>query len=112
MESDFVIVLTTFPADQDPASLATTLVDEMLAACVNVLPVMQSVYRWHGAIERADERQLVIKTSRLRLPALETRLKELHPYEVPEFLVLAVLTGSPEYLSWLSDATSGASPRT
>ena len=61
--SDFVIVLTTFPADGDAEQLASRLVDERLAACVNILPVMRSVYRWQDVVERADERQLVIKTT-------------------------------------------------
>ena len=105
MESDFVIVLTTFPGDQDAEPLAKALVDEQLAACVNVLPVMRSIYRWKGVTERADERQLVIKTTSLLLHDLEARLKALHPYEVPEFLVVPILDGSRDYLSWLSEST-------
>ena len=68
-------------------SCATTLVDERLAACVNVHGPMTSIYRWKGAVEHEAERQLVIKTTRARLPALEARLRELHPYELPEFVV-------------------------
>ena len=98
-----VIVLTTFPADGDAETFAATLVEERLAACVNVLPPMRSIYRWQGAVERADERQLVIKTTGHRLRELEARIKALHPYEVPEFLVVSVLKGSPDYLSWLAD---------
>ena len=105
MESDFVIVLTTFPADKDPEPLAKALVDEKLAACVNVLPVMRSIYSWKGATEEADERQLVIKTIRSRVHEIETRLRALHPYDVPEFLVLPVLDGSHDYLSWLTANT-------
>ena len=101
----FVIVLTTLPSDGDAESLAVRLVDEKLAACVNILPPMRSVYRWKGAIERADERQLVIKTTRAQLNALEARLRTLHPYDVPEFLVLAVDSGSVTYLSWLFEST-------
>src|SRR5215203_6076909 len=81
----FVIVLTTLPVEGDVEKLASQLVEERLAACVNVLPAMRSVYRWKHAVERADERQLVIKTTRARVPALESRLRTLHPYDVPEF---------------------------
>lgn len=102
---EFVIVLTTFPADGDVDRLATALIDEKLAACVNVLPPMQSIYRWKGAVERADERQVFIKTQTDRVHALEVRLKALHPYEVPEFLVISVLDGNRDYLSWIADST-------
>ena len=103
MASDqFVIVLTTLPAEGDAEGFASQLVEERLAACVNVLPAMRSVYRWKGSVERADERQLVIKTTAERVSALESRLKELHPYEVPEFVVLPIIAGSPAYLSFLS----------
>ena len=106
MDSDqYVIVLTTWPADGDVDPLAQQLVDERLAACVNILPPMRSVYRWQGAVEQADERQLLIKTTAARLPALESRLRALHPYDVPEFLVLPIAQGSAAYLTWLSDST-------
>jgi periplasmic divalent cation tolerance protein len=105
-DTEFVIVLTTFPADGDAESLATTLVQESLAACVNILPPMFSVYRWKGSIEKADERQLIIKTSAARLPTLEARLKALHPYDVPEFIVIPIVQGSPAYLAWVSESTS------
>jgi periplasmic divalent cation tolerance protein len=104
-----VIVLTTWPAAGDPASLATTLVGERLAACVNLLPEMASVYSWRGAIERDRERQLIMKTTAGRLDALERRLAELHPYEVPEFLVVPVAGGSAAYLEWLRSSTESAS---
>ena len=101
-----VIVLTTFPADGDAEKLGRTLVEERLAACVNILPPMQSIYRWQGKVERADERQLLIKTNYRRLRDLEKRIKELHPYEVPEFLAVYVEGTSKEYMSWLLDSTS------
>jgi len=104
--TDFVLVLTTLPADGEPEKLASQLVEERLAACVNILPAMRSVYRWKNAIERADERQLVIKTRRAKVTALEARLRKLHPYDVPEFVVLAIDSGSADYLSWLVDSTS------
>ena len=105
---DALIVLTTLGAGADAAAFARTLVDERLAACVNVLPAMRSVYRWRGAVQEDDERQLVIKTWRDRLPALEARVRTLHPYEVPELLVLEVAGGGAAYLEWLSAETRGA----
>lgn len=105
--SDYLIVLTTLGADTDAEMLARTLVDERLAACVNVLPEMTSVYRWEGAVDVARERQLLIKTAAGRLEALRARLLHLHPYDVPEFLVLAVAGGSEPYLRWLRESTAG-----
>ena len=101
--SSFVIVLTTFPVDQDPAVLARTLVEERLAACVNVLPAMQSTYRWQGKVEQASEHQLIVKTTAGRVATLKQRLQDLHPYDVPELLVLTVSDGAESYLRWLSD---------
>lgn len=100
-----VIVLTTWPADRDPAPFALALVGAHLAACVNVLGEMQSTYRWAGQVETAAERQLVIKTVAERVPALEARLHALHPYEVPEFLVISAVGGSDGYLAWLREMT-------
>jgi periplasmic divalent cation tolerance protein len=100
-----IIVLTTWPAATDPSALAATLVAERLAACVNVLPEMASVYAWRGAVERDRERQILMKTTTARLEALQRRLTELHPYEVPEFLVLPLAGGSRAYLEWLHSAT-------
>ena len=106
MPSDqFVIVLTTLPVEGDVEKFASQLVEERLAACVNILPAMRSVYRWKNAVERADERQLVIKTTRARVTALESRLRAIHPYDVPEFVVLPIDSGSSDYLSWLTDST-------
>jgi periplasmic divalent cation tolerance protein len=100
-----VIVLTTLGATTDAAAFARVLVDERLAACVNVLPVMTSVYRWKGNVEEAREHQLVIKTTRDRVAALETRFHELHPYELPEFIILNAAAAA-SYLEWLSDSAA------
>jgi periplasmic divalent cation tolerance protein len=102
---DFVLVLTTFPADGDAGKLARALVDERLAACVNVLPPMRSIYTWRGSTEDAEERQLLIKTTTDRLKELQIRVKELHPYDVPEFLVVPILEGSHDYLTWVAEST-------
>jgi len=99
-----VLVLTTWPADRDPAPLARTLVDERLAACVNVLPAMRSYYRWQGSLQEDAEHQVVLKTTADRVHALRARLHTLHPYDVPEFLVLPVSDGSKGYLDWLVES--------
>ena len=104
-ETQYVVVLTTLPADADAAAFGTALVEERLAACVNLLAPMQSVYRWQGRVDQESERQLVIKTSRLRLDALWERVRTLHPYDVPEFIVLPIVDGSEAYLRWIGDST-------
>ena len=100
--SDVVVVLTTVAADAPVETLAQTLVEEKLAACINVLPPMTSIYQWNGAVEQSAERQLIMKTTRALVPLLETRLKELHSYELPEFIVLAAEAGNPDYLAWVA----------
>ena len=102
--AEVVLVLTTIGADTDATALARTLVEEGLAACVNIGAPMTSVYRWKSAIETAREQPLVIKTTGDRLVALETRLRALHPYELPEFLVLSASGGSTAYLDWIRDS--------
>ena len=101
--TEVVLVLTTMPDAERAEVFARTLVFERLAACVNVLGPMTSVYRWKGEIEREAERQVVVKTTRGRLAALEARLRSLHPYELPEFLVVAVEDGSAAYLKWVRE---------
>jgi periplasmic divalent cation tolerance protein len=101
-----VIILTTWPASSDAGAFARSLVDERLAACVNVFGPMQSTYRWKDAIETDAERQIVIKTTESRVAALETRLRELHPYEVPELLVLRSDGGGEAYLAWVHASTT------
>ncbi len=102
MATDCVLVLTTVPADGDADALARTLVTERLAACVNLLPAMTSHYRWEGAVEQAAERQLLIKTTTAGVDRLQARLEVLHPYDVPELLVLPISGGSQPYLQWLA----------
>ena len=103
--TDIVIVLTTVADDERAEPLARRLVDERLAACVNLHPPMVSMYRWQGRVERDGERQMVIKTTRDRLPALEARLIQLHSYELPEFLVVSADEGSAAYLAWVKEQT-------
>jgi periplasmic divalent cation tolerance protein len=105
MNPEYVLVLTTLPADADAADFARILVEERLAACVNLLPVMESVYRWEGEIQQDSERQVIMKTGRGRVVALWERLRELHPYDVPEFIVLPIVDGNDAYLRWIGEST-------
>jgi periplasmic divalent cation tolerance protein len=106
METGCVIVLTTIASTVDGHELASILVTERLAACVNVMPEMQSVYRWKGAVDSERERQLIIKTTVGRLEGLRERLHEIHPYQIPEFIVIPVVDGSERYLTWLRQSTT------
>src|SRR5437867_11882428 len=99
-----VVVLTTVGATFDPAPLAAQLVEMRLAACVNIIPQIHSVYRWQGKIENDSEQLLLIKTVEERLDELKTALFAKHPYEVPEFVVLPIASISSAYASWLIDA--------
>ena len=101
--SEVVLVLSTVVDDGRAEVLARTLVDERLAACVNLHAPMVSFYRWNGQVERDTERQMVIKTTRGCLPALEARFRELHSYELPELIVISVDEGSAAYLGWVVD---------
>jgi len=105
--TDAVLILTTVPDDARAESLAATLVEERLAACVNIHGPMTSIYRWKGELERDAERQLIIKTTRDRVAALEARIKSLHSYELPEFVIVPIEGGSGAYLDWVRRETSG-----
>src|ERR1700682_974406 len=104
--TDVVPVLTTVPVGDRGEAIARALVDERLAACVSVLGPMTSFYRWKGAVERDVERQLIIKTTRGRVAAIQARLAELHSYDLPEFVVLPVSDGGLAYLDWVKSETS------
>ena len=95
------IVMTTVANAEDAARLGRALVEERLAACATLLPAVHSIYHWKDQIESSAECLLLLKTATDRLAALEARLHELHSYETPEFLVLAVDAGSHPYLAWL-----------
>src|ERR1043166_4937523 len=99
--SSAVIILTTLGSGTDASAFARVLVADRLAACVNVLPAMTSLYRWKGAIEEDSEQQLVIKTTSDRVAAIASRFQELHPYELPEFIVLNA-EASAAYAEWLA----------
>ena len=102
------LVLVTGPDRETLEGLARTLVNERLAACVNVLADVGSVYRWGDEVEEAQESLAVIKTTEERLDGLRTRVMDLHPYEVPEFVAVRVDRGDPAYLEWVAGAVAGA----
>ncbi|GIZ53409.1 divalent-cation tolerance protein CutA [Noviherbaspirillum aridicola] len=100
-----LLVISNLPDAQSAETLARALVEQGLAACVNILPAVRSVYRWQGAIEDATEVTLFIKTAAHRYPELETAVRRLHPYEVPELIALPITAGLPAYLQWVIGET-------
>lgn len=105
MIENVVIVLTNCPDAAVADRMARTLVEQGLAACVNQLPPVNSIYRWQGAVERAVEVPLLIKTTRERLPEAEVAIRGLHPYELPEIIAIPVVAGWQAYLRWVVDET-------
>ncbi|PKM13512.1 MAG: divalent-cation tolerance protein CutA [Gammaproteobacteria bacterium HGW-Gammaproteobacteria-3] len=95
------IILCTCPDQATAQRVAETLVTAKLAACVNIVPGLTSVYRWQGRIESAQEHLLLIKTRQDRYPALEASIRQNHPYELPEIIAVSVEQGLPEYLHWI-----------
>ena len=106
MAHDVVVVLSNAPDQLLAKRIAHMLVEEGLAACVNLGAPVLSMYMWEGKLEGAEEIPLVIKTTQSALPAMTDRLTELHPYEVPEILVMSVAGGAQPYLEWVRDQTS------
>jgi periplasmic divalent cation tolerance protein len=102
--SERLLVLTTVARAEDAERIAEELVGRRLAACVNVLPGVRSIYRWKGAVERDEERLLVVKTRADRFEALRETLLALHPYEVPEVVAVSIEAGSEPYLRWLDES--------
>lgn len=106
MNTTVLIALCTCPDAGVADRIAATLVDEGLAACVNLVPGLTSIYRWQGEIQRDAEVLLLIKTCEARLPELTHRVRELHPYELPELIAVPVSGGLPDYLEWVITCTS------
>lgn len=103
-----VLVLTTVGADFDARSLARALVDARLAACVNIVPAVHSVYRWEGRVADDAEQLLMIKTSEARIEELRAELLQRHPYDVPEFVVIPIRGTSEAYGAWLLESVEGS----
>lgn len=102
--TDKVIVLTTAGSEEEAKKIARALVERKLAACVNIVPKIQSVYRWQGKIEEAEEFLLVIKTARPKQEEVSAAIRELHSYELSECIVLAIESGAEKYLKWIDDS--------
>jgi len=105
--SDALLILCTCPNAESASRIARALVEERLAACVNRVPGLTSVYRWQGEIHEDNEVLLLIKTQHERFESLRARIIELHPYDVPEVIALEIAAGHAPYLEWLRTETSG-----
>jgi periplasmic divalent cation tolerance protein len=106
--TDKRIVLTTAGSEDDARKIARYLVEQKLAACVNIIPHMESIYRWQNKVESAREWLLLIKTTAAAFPAVRDAIRALHSYELPECLLIAIEDGSPEYLEWLAESVKSA----
>ena len=100
-----LLVLTNCPDEEVANTIALAVVEAQLAACVNILPRVQSIYRWQGAVESATEIPLFIKSTAANYPALEKLIVRLHPYETPEIIALPITQGLPAYLNWVAAET-------
>src|SRR5712672_1564346 len=100
------IVLVTCGSIAEARRIGCTVVEKKLAACANIVPSVEPIYRWKGKVERAREVLVVIKTTANRLTELEREVKRLHSYNVPEFIVLSLIAGSRKYLAWLQESTA------
>jgi len=100
-----ILIITNFPNKKGAIMLAEKLIDKQLAACVNVLAACTSVYRWQEKIESADEIPVLIKTQRQNYNQVEQIIKMMHPYELPEVIIVPVSGGLPAYLQWITDET-------
>lgn len=105
MQENHIVTLCTVPDRESGTRIARALVEDHLAACVNLVPGLTSIYGWQGAVQEEPECLLVIKTTAARFEALAERLRALHPYEVPEIIALAVTQGLPAYLNWITENT-------
>lgn len=106
MTSDIVFVYVTAPSQEVAETIAAAVIDTRLAACGNILPAMQSIYRWQGKVERAAETVLILKTQAVHTAALQNLVVSLHPYEVPCIVALPVVEGFAPYLGWIAAETA------
>lgn len=104
---EFIVVFVTVGSSAEGRAIAHALVEEGLAACVNCIPGIRSIYRWEGKIEESEEELLLIKTRAEIFSGLEKRIRELHSYSVPEIIAVPLVNGSDAYLSWLEQQLSG-----
>ena len=108
LAAEALLVFTSLPDRAAADALAQALIEAKVAACVTILAPCTSVYRWRGAVERAEEIPLLIKTTGVRYAALEALIGRLHPYELPEIIAVPLAQGLPGYLQWVADETDDA----
>lgn len=101
-----ILIISNLPDKKSAMALAEALTDQRLAACVNILGACTSVYRWQGTVESAEEIPVLIKTQRQHFERVEQLIKLMHPYELPEVIMVPISGGLPAYLQWISDETS------
>ena len=106
MSEESILVLSTFPDAGTARRIARVLIEERLAACVSLLPQVESIYRWQGAIETAAEVLALIKSNSWKYQLLESRIRELHPYELPEIISLRIDSGHVAYLDWIGQSVT------
>lgn len=106
MAAEILLVLCTFPDAETARRIARELIETKLAACANITAPVQSIYRWAGKIEEASETMVFFKTTPERFDRLQTKLRALHPYDVPEIIAWPLRRGLPEYLNWVSESCS------
>ena len=106
--SDISVVLVTAGNGDEALTIARTLVEEKLAACVQIIPRIRSIYRWKGEVCDEEEFLLIMKTRSALFPSLQDRIRKLHSYEVPEIVSFPIAAGLPEYLSWVIDSTASS----
>ena len=104
--TDNRIVVTTAGSPEEAQKIARHLVEQQLAACVNIVPKVESVYRWQGKVESSAEWLLLIKTTAEKFPNVRNAIRELHSYDLPECLAIAIEDGSEEYLDWIEDSVA------
>ena len=103
--SDAVIVFVTAGSDEEAVKIGKALVEEKLVACCNLIPRIRSIYWWKGEVCEEEERLLILKTQAALFPAVQSRVRELHSYDVPEIIALPIERGLPDYLTWIAEST-------
>ena len=106
--TDKVVILVTASSEDECRKIATHLVEDKLAACVNITQPVVSIYRWEGKIDQDQEYQLIIKSTRELFPEIKTAIARLHSYQTPEIICLPIIDGSPDYLQWIGDSVRHA----
>jgi periplasmic divalent cation tolerance protein len=111
IERSYMVLFSTAGTYEEASMIAAHLVENKLAACVNIISSVQSVYRWNDQVNRESEVLMIMKTERKRIKELEKAVRSMHSYQTPELIAVKVEYGLPAYLTWISDNTTGATPR-